>query len=69
MITKRLNSIENLTDAEKAAHELLKLESFAKEKINDLRGQFVVDKSPWIFNHKESQGQLACSPGRTEKNG
>ena len=53
MITKRLNSIENLTDAEKAAHELLKLESFAKEKINDLRGQFVVTKARGFSTSKK----------------
>ena len=52
-IEKRLKSIENLTDAEKAAHELLKLESFAKENIADLRSQFVVAKARGFSTSKK----------------
>ena len=54
-ITKRLNSIDNLTDAEKATHELLMLESFAKKKIDDLRSQFVITKARGFSTSKKTR--------------
>ena len=52
-ITQRLEAIEKLKDTEKATRELLRLESFAKEKIDNLRSQYTVKKARGFSTSKK----------------
>ncbi|MCY4419763.1 MAG: ATP-binding protein [Gammaproteobacteria bacterium] len=66
-ITQRLDAIEKLNDTEKATHELLKLESFAKEKIEELRSQFMVKKPRGFSTSKKVKANWHAYQDEMEK--
>ena len=65
--TQRLDAIEKLNDAENATHELLKLESFAKEKIDNLRSQYTVKNARGFSTSKKVSASWHAYQDEMEK--